>query len=167
MSSRVSSLLTVCAFAILGGCADKGTEPAARLLTAPTVRPAIIASSRSDTAFLAPTCNGEALIFFGQMQSKTHWTIDNNGGYHFGMHLNGLFSATGSTGINYQMAFNEVLPVNTNSGGSHEFTFLLHERVISTGKTPNLLFDLHLHTTVNANGEPTSQIDDVREVCRG
>jgi hypothetical protein len=165
MTSRISTLLTLLAFAGLSACADDRLA-SARSLTAPEVSRVMIANSTSPSTMSAPTCTGEVLVFTGTLHTETHATTDKAGGFHFGMHINGEFRAVGVTGINYLLRFEENLPVNANNG-ANESSFAIHERVLSTGKTPNLLFDLHLHTTTDANGEPTAHIDDVREECRG
>ena len=113
-------------------------------------------------------CTGEVVSGVVSFKTTIHETIDANGGYHFHFHdvYNGR--AVGETsGIQYVGPQTDHESFHVSSSGALEDTFTLNFRFISRGSAANILTHILFHTTITPNGDVTSEISNITEVCRG
>ena len=110
---------------------------------------------------------GEIVKLSGDLHALFHVTIDNAGGFHFQSHFNpkgvsGLGLASGdkyrATGVT-RFGFNA-------HGLPFEFTSINNFRIIGKGKGNNLLIHMVFHLTVNANGDVTASVSNVKFDCK-
>lgn len=109
---------------------------------------------------------GELILLSGTLHELYNVTVDANGTTHVKVHVqpqrltgDGLttgdrFQGTGVT--QYQEKF----------GGTNTFTYVNNFRMIGQGAGNNLLVHENIHVTVNANGEVTSNHDNLSIECR-
>ena len=113
-------------------------------------------------------CTGEVVSGVVSVKTTIHETIDANGGYHF--HFVDVFlgRAVGETsGIQYVGPQTDHESFHVSSSGALEDTFTLNFRFISRGSADNILTHILFHTTITPNGDVTSEISNITEVCRG
>ena len=113
-------------------------------------------------------CTGEVVSGVVSVKTTIHETFDANGGYHFHFHdvYNGR--AVGETsGIQYVGPQTDHESFHVSSSGALEDTFTLNFRFISRGSADNILTHILFHTTITPNGDVTSEISNITEVCRG
>ena len=113
-------------------------------------------------------CNGEVIAFEGVLHNLARETADGSGGFHLAFHYNLTVRGVGqSTGATYVGAEALTDRVNVKPPYPVTATFTIHTNVIGQGQVPNFLGHVTAHTTVNANGQVTSEIIKVRTECRG
>src|SRR5688572_21344948 len=113
-------------------------------------------------------CTGEVVSGVVSVKTTIHETFDANGGYHFHFHdvYNGR--AVGETsGIQYVGPQTDHESFHVSRSGALEDTFKLNFRVINRGSADNILTHTLFHTTITPNGDVTSEISNITEVCRG
>ena len=114
-------------------------------------------------------CTGQWVDFDGTQHIVFHVTDDAAGNHHIGIRVNTLGSGvdpvTGEkflyrdAGGGQEFTVQDGTPaVFTNDGGF---------RVISQGPSPDFLFHANYTITVNANGEPTAEQDNIFLECQG
>ena len=109
---------------------------------------------------------GEWIVLYGEMHELFHTTLDDNGGFHLKFHVQpqGL-SGTGLTsGDKYQGT--GVTQDSFNGKVGRTYTFVNNYRMIGQGPGNNLLVHENMHITVNANGDVTAVVDNVRVDCK-
>ncbi len=115
-----------------------------------------------------PLCGGEEVVFSGEAHFVIHENFDDQGGVHLTFHMNYQRStATGvTTGTRYVIKESSTTSSYVSSLPA-TFTTIINGNLIGQGPAGNTGFHLVLHMTLNANGEPTSDvfIEDVR--CNG
>jgi hypothetical protein len=114
-------------------------------------------------------CTGEQVTFSGTMQVTNHMTTDASGGTHLRTHTN-YQNVTGTgvlSGSTYRVGTvsNEV--VNDNDGPQLNATVISTVKLIGPGSTLNYFLRIVMHITINANGETTSNVQEVVIECRG
>jgi hypothetical protein len=116
----------------------------------------------------APLCGGEEVTFSGTMHILTHVTVDEQGGSHSVFHTNFQnTSATGlTTGTKYVINESSTFAFNTRELPT-EFTQTINGNLIGQGPAGNTGFHLTVHVTINANGEPTSEVINESIRCNG
>jgi hypothetical protein len=113
-------------------------------------------------------CTGEFVSGIVNVKTTIHETIDANGGFHF--HIHDVFNgrAVGETsGVKYVGPQTDHESFHASSSGALEDTFTLNFRFISQGKADNIQTHVLFHITITPNGDVTSEIENIREVCRG
>lgn len=116
------------------------------------------------------SCNGEAVTLTGEVHIVTHFTTDTNGGTHYKSHQNfENVTGTGSLSlITYRGVSNNNHTDNNNgSNAQQEFTNINRVRLISQGPADNLLVNITVHATINANGQATSTTSNFQVICTG
>jgi len=111
-------------------------------------------------------CAGDWVRVSGKFHFLTHTTLDGNGRYH----LKVQFSPMGVSGFGFPSGtFYQGTGVTqwTNIGivGAPQ-TYINNFRLISQGSAPNLMVHVNTHTTVNANGDVTTDFDHTTISCR-
>lgn len=114
-------------------------------------------------------CNGDQVTFSGNLHVVNTMTTNASGGTHLKTHIN-YQSVTGTgipSGITYNVrtVTNEV--VNDNDGPQSTATVISTVKLIAHGPALNFFLRTVLHITINANGETTSQVQEVSFECRG
>lgn len=104
-------------------------------------------------------CNGEEVDFEGNLRTVTRFTRSNSG--RVSMHYSGSINVHGIgriTGFKYIVG--ETWSINENYDESdsapYNLSWVDNWRAIGRGGAPNFRGKYHVHTTVNAHGEPTS-----------
>ena len=156
----------------LAACDNTPTLPTqtARPLLMPT-RPsaALVANTRFDINTVALSdCGSEDVLVTGTFHQVLTITADNAGGFHVNDHidftgLHGVGVVSGTQYVSHQTQ-------TTNFNVSHdligfEVTQPLNFTLIGRGTAPDEVFSALLHITVNANGELTSFVDNIRVKC--
>jgi hypothetical protein len=117
-----------------------------------------------DVAF--SPCTQENIILTGQQHIVTQTTFDAHGGAHTIFHLNELTMGTGEiSGAKYEHTAAINNASNSRGPAPFEFTFQLHNHLISQGNFPNHLIHSIFHFTINANGEITGLTNRLRIEC--
>jgi hypothetical protein len=114
------------------------------------------------------SCSGEPVVVSGIVRHHAIFVMDAHGGFHGTSHFNGYATGVSSSGTRYVVNFTDGLrqyfaPGDVPSVGTGPFSF----RLISNDGSPNLLVRGAFHITVNANGEVTVFVEDVRIECPG
>ena len=115
------------------------------------------------------TCNGDVVNYQGTLHITNTVTTDASGGFHIKTHTNYQdVSGVGTpSGVNYRVSTTSVDTTNDNSSPQLEMTVIQTVKVISLNSTPNLFLQFVFHITINANGQTTSTVTEVRPECRG
>ncbi len=144
------------AFMLIGICSE------------PTMAQATSTTTNTQMPFTATLtdCLGQPVVVSGTMHMVAHFTMSANGGTH--LHINNNWqNVSGSSGTTtYRAHSNNHFDFNSN-GAQSEVTTIDDVRLISAGPTDNLKIRVHMHTTINANGEVTSSFTRFEVVCIG
>jgi hypothetical protein len=118
---------------------------------------------------LVNSCNGDVVAFSGTLHIANTLTTDSSGGYHLRTHSNYQdVSGTGTpSGANYRITTTNNETVNDSDTPQFETTVIQTIKAVSQGAIPNLFIHVVLHVTVNANGQTTSSVTEIRTECRG
>lgn len=115
-------------------------------------------------------CTGDEVILEGFMHVLITGTVDANGGAHgkykmqpmnlqgeviWGPNEGAKYNGTGGTQDQWNMKKGET------------YTFINNYRMIGQGKAPNYMVHETWHVTINANGEVTAVVDNVKVSCKG
>ena len=121
------------------------------------------------TSSLFNQCNSDTVTFSGTLHVVNSITTDASGGTHLKTHTNYQdVTGTGTpSGITYNVRTisNEV--VNDNDGPQSEATVISIVKLIARGPELDFYLRTVIHVTVNANGQTTSQVQEVSIECRG
>jgi hypothetical protein len=114
-------------------------------------------------------CNGDTVTFSGTLHITNTMTTDASGGTHLKTHIN-YQNVTGTgvpSGITYRVGTvsNEV--VNDSDGPQYNSTVISTVKLIAPGPVLDYFLRIVMRVTVNANGETTSQVQEVTVECRG
>jgi hypothetical protein len=110
---------------------------------------------------------GELVLISGTLHILTHVTINGNranikqqfqpqGANGVGLTTGDSYNAVGGT------KFHDTIPI---SGGAATSDFVNNFRLIGPGPNNNLQVHQNVHTTINANGDVTSTVDNTRIDC--
>ena len=112
---------------------------------------------------------GEWVFVEGMVHELIHVTVDNNGGtlmkaQHNPQQFVGIGSVTGDI---YQVSGNDIyIERSSPNGFPIEGTYQTSLRLIGKGTGSNAWVHIHLHITVNANGEITSELEQIDIGCK-
>ncbi len=134
----------------------------------PPTRPVTLNFTEPFNSAGTPLCGGEEVVFSGDAHFVIHENFDDQGGVHTTFHVN--YQRALATGVttSTRYAMNETTTTTSYvSSLPATFTTIINGNLIGQGPAGNTGFHLVLHMTLNANGEPTSEvfIEDVR--CNG
>ena len=119
---------------------------------------------------LTNPCTGESVHFTGKFLIVSHVTQDDNGGLHVysSIQPRGLSGTGLESGTRYRfVGTDESVVYIPPEGGVREFTSVRHFRVVSENSSDNWLVSATFHFTVDANGEPTAEVDTFTLRCVG
>lgn len=109
---------------------------------------------------------GELVYATGTFRIVSQLTIDNRGGLHgkYQVFARGLKGVSLTTGDAYQGQY--MFQDKFNSWTTYTHTY--GDKLKFTGQGPgnNLAMSFRIHMTVNANGEVTAYMDDIRYECK-
>jgi hypothetical protein len=111
-------------------------------------------------------CTAEPVLLNGFLNQALHVSTDANGGQHVSNTLTGHLRGETADGQTY--IFNETSVVEANVTAAEEFTVVQRLQFVRTGEgVPEDDFFLLAvtHVTLNANGEPTSSVVEIRSEC--
>lgn len=110
-------------------------------------------------------CSGETVVAEGYMHHKEAVTVDGAGGFHVTisdqpMGLQGVDTA----GNKYNGVGGTRMTENMKVG--YVYTYVNNYRFIGAGKAPNFSVHETYHITINANGELTADVVNVKVTCK-
>jgi hypothetical protein len=109
-------------------------------------------------------CNGDVVILEGDMHILMTFTLDGNGGVHVKSHFQPQnLKGTSEAGNSYIGA--GVTQDNLNTKVGETSTYINNYRMIGKGQAPNFMVHETWHITINANGEVTAEVDNVKTTC--
>ena len=113
-------------------------------------------------------CDGQSVTLSGEIHIVTHVTNNPNGGILIKEHSN--YQDVSGVGQPITLTYRGVSSNNTvfnNSMPQSEFTVIDQVLLISQGPTDNLQIHVTMHFTINANGQTTAVVEEVRVECNG
>jgi hypothetical protein len=114
-------------------------------------------------------CTGESVLIEGYFHEVFHLTFDGNGGLLFRGQLNpqNVVGTGLSTGATYRFSgtVNEVERFAA-ADGAVSLTFIDQHHFIAKGVSENTVMQETLHLTINANGEVTSEVENLVLQCQ-
>lgn len=121
------------------------------------------------TGTLPNPCNGDLVTFQGNSHVTNTFTTDSSGGTHLKTHINyqDVTGVGSPSGLNYRVGTVSNETVNDSDGPQSVATIISTVKLISQGPALNYFLRTVLHVTVNANGETTSTVEEVKIECRG
>ena len=113
-------------------------------------------------------CTGETVVVSGELLITNKATFDAAGGGHFTFTLvPRQVRGEGESGTVYKAVGGQREHFNVNAGESLTDTFTNAFNLISQGGGDNFIVHITFHTTVNANGDVTSEMLLDRAECVG
>jgi len=111
-------------------------------------------------------CIGEWITVSGTFHFLSHTTLDANGGFHSKGQINPtrVYGFGETSGIVYR-GTGVTQWQNDGIVGAPQ-TYINNFMLIGHGSAPNLLVHQNVHTTTNANGDVTSNIDHTTITCK-
>jgi len=112
---------------------------------------------------------GEAVLLSGTLHIVSNVTIDANGGFHCQIHFQpqGATGTGQTTGVTYRTGGETRQSLNISGQGlPSEFTFVNNFKIIGPGPNNNLLVHDTIHATLDANGNPTADVNNTSVECR-
>lgn len=150
-------------------CSDPGT------VTDPELAPRFAATATTtneriplDLVVFVPCAdggNGELVDVSGPLHVLTHVTVNNRGGMLVRSHFQpqGISGYGQTTGAKYQATGVTQETFTVNAGQTH--TFVNNFRMIGQGPGNNYQVHQNVHTTVDANGNVRSDVDNTSVEC--
>lgn len=114
--------------------------------------------------FITTACNGEEVIISGESHVVQHSTVNGSTGVGV-VHINFHLEGTSASGTRYVV--NEHVQGATVSSEANTFTSEARLVAVAQGNADNLIIHTFIHTTVNANGEITSETFEFETECQG
>jgi hypothetical protein len=113
-------------------------------------------------------CTQEAILFTLREQLVLHETVDAAGGFHSVFVLNdkGTTGVGLTSGMRYHQTGATVESIHATEPDPFVDSFLFLLNLVAQGPAPDLRLHLNAHITVNANGELTALVENVRIECR-
>ncbi len=113
-------------------------------------------------------CTGDIIPFTGNMHVVVAATEDASGGFHFDLESNvsGVTGVGVPSGTTYQGVGGFWTEFNGEPPFPFEATLTDVFGLISAGSSPNFVFAITLHITVNADGTITAQVTRISITCR-
>ena len=112
-------------------------------------------------------CNQEFVSLSGQVHILSSFTADASGGFHSVFHTNEQATGIGlTTSARYRFTWANDIAASSQTPPPSEFTLTQQNNYISQGNVPNFLLHYTLHTTMNAQGQTASTIDNIWTECQ-
>ena len=114
-------------------------------------------------------CTEEDVAFSGDLHLLVGGNITPSGMGHLNIHINnqGVTGEGDITHDSYQVVGAANLTINTDmyDGNPLVLNAVLHMQFVSQGSADNLRLSVHLHITVNANGDVTATLGEITTEC--
>ena len=131
-------------------------------------------SETSPVTITTESCDGELVVFTGEQHTVTHERVSRDGTVHEYVQVHETLAGVGTvTATLYRLNDFQMTDFNLSvdaETGTVSGPITVHDtvaRIVSEGPTPNLYVFILTHVTLNANGEPTATVQDVRFDCSG
>jgi hypothetical protein len=113
---------------------------------------------------LPVTVNGQTYQVNGNLHGLFHVNRDSAGGLHVKAHLNGQGVQITGANTTYRGtgAANLTINLGATKGAATNFTGVANVGLIGQGQTPNYRLHVNVHGTINANGEVTATVANVK-----
>lgn len=162
------SLLILTALAITGVLVSACDSPTATedwTVTRPSLGAATVTKTPAVFDITIP-CTEEYLVLYGFWQITSHVQADGSGGFHVTENWNVHLDGTGTLGSTYRVNWADNWGFNVGAGNlPSAFTYTGTQTLIGKSDAANLLIHYTLHTTINNNGEVTSDFDTEKLSC--
>ena len=111
---------------------------------------------------------GESVHAIGVLHTRLRTTVDADGGFHTQAHYQtqGISGIGQTSGDKYQLIGVIHQSINGKVGVENTNTTVVNGRVIGPGPGNNLFWYYTYHMTVNANGEVTTDFENIRVECK-
>jgi hypothetical protein len=112
---------------------------------------------------------GEMVSLAGELEIRTHETVDDQGGTHLWTHVrpSGVVGLGAATGLFYRGTGGTFEGEAYNSDDDPRvYTLVNNFRIIGQGPGNNLLIHIVMHQTWNADGELVADVDLSSNTCR-
>jgi hypothetical protein len=129
----------------------------------------ITATFPIEETFVNP-CTGEPILITGTGRFVIHETTDANGRVHFATASTWANTSAENleTGEIYRVQTQGILAQNSFSDTPpYTANHVFYARYVSTDSSDNFYVRMQIHTTINANGEPTVVVFEEYAECRG
>lgn len=113
-------------------------------------------------------CEGQQVTLNGNIHIVTHVTTNPDGSLHIKEHSN--YQNVSGVGQPTPFLYRGVSSDNTifnNNPPQSNFTVVDQVLLVSQGLTDNLQVHVTMHFTINANGQTTAVVEEVRVECNG
>ena len=122
-------------------------------------------------AIVTNPCNGDTVTLTGEGHAVMRMAFDSAGGFHF-VDVSNTMGPLQGVGLPSGATYKANQTVNTvaNDNGQTpqvELTMVMSEVLISQGPEPNFVVHSTVHFTVNSNGVPTADVNNVKIDCTG
>ncbi len=138
-------------------------------IVAPRAEAANIFNLRFPATETGSPCTAEPVVLEGQAHVVLSVTEDAAGGFRLVFHADEQVRGATGSGVQYVANNTSLHRTNLTPGGAITFTDRFHLNIIRQGEgVASDDFYLHAvyHITVNANGEPTAEVDRTFVTCR-
>ncbi len=155
--------------AVVAACGDLPTTQTAESIDAGT--PSAAASTGGANLVLASSwgtynpCTNEQILLEGRYHLSYRFVATPTGTFQWAVHTDGQYSGTGATGTVYHGT--DVSRTNYVGGGGDVFTFVVRDRIISSGQADNLIINILFRATTTANGDLSAEIVSFTVECEG
>jgi hypothetical protein len=133
--------------------------------------PSTFTFSESFSSGGQPICGGEPIEFSGNMLFVLHSTPGPNGKFDYSLYHINFHGVTGVgtiSGDRYVLTETDNLLGNLRQISANEFMTQIHGTLVSQGgKAINIVVEILFHTTVNANGQVTANVEREDVKCMG
>jgi hypothetical protein len=117
--------------------------------------------------FIATACDGQTVIISGESRVIVHSVTSDSGQTAFRTHIQFHLSGEAPDGTRYTANETVNSTETTGAGSATTLTSIGQLHLISAGSDDNLTGRTTIHTTVNANGQVTSQSFEFTTECNG
>jgi hypothetical protein len=128
----------------------------------------------SPVTITAIACDGEPVVFNGDQHTVAHDTVSADGRVHHYVQVHETLAGVGLvSGLDYRLNDFQMMEFELSvdpATGVVSGPTTVHDtvaRIVSQGPTDNLHVFVLTHVTLNANGEPTATVQDIRIDCNG
>ena len=111
---------------------------------------------------------GEVIDVTGRTHIGSQFTVNDNGiELHSVQNAEGLHGIGETTGLRYEFILVEHSGFRQEADAASNDASMETFKVVSQGSTDNFVAFTNMHVTLNANGEPTAEVDVFRLECQG
>lgn len=160
-------LLAAAGAFLLSACADTTAPTKLRSVRGPSND--IDQNATIPSAFTGVNpCNGDVVPLTGTLHIHITSTVAESGNQHFYTDLTGQYSGTGAPSlVNYNAYTRQFDEFSTQDPFPIEETMISTYDVNSQTGIDNYSVTVETHVTINANSQPTADVQFIRSACKG